>query len=137
MVIFWMVFEIICVGMGLPAGGYMMLQFSMLNRYEDILVDIGEEKWEKRGGEKQKRGTVADIVWGSLIMGVGFVLCKFLLQGFGEENAQKISNKLINMLVGDEQLDNSTVFRLTGVADVFKQVRGIMNGDFTGLMNWL
>jgi hypothetical protein len=134
MVIFWLLFEVICTMiLNLPAGGYTMLQFSMMHRYEDILVDIGEEAWELKGKGKKKRGTFWDIMWSSLVVGIGFVAFNFFLKGLGEDYAQRISGKLVTMLVGNESEGGNNTFKLAGVAEVFKTLKGLMNGDLSVL----
>lgn len=138
MVIFWLLLEVICTMIfNLPAGGYTMLQFSMIHRYEDILVDIGEEAWELKGKGKKKRGTFWDIIMGSLLVALGFVLFNFFLRGLGEEYAQRISGKLITMLIGNVADGEGSIFKMTGVADVIKTVKGLMSGDLSVLTGLL
>jgi hypothetical protein len=123
LIIMFLVIEVVCVKfMGLDAGGYTLSQIKAMNRYEKLLIEIGEKKMMIGGDSWPPEVRILFI--GLMNCGL-FILMKYLSSVLGPELVGYISPIVNGLFSG--ALDNSKTANLPDEIPQRQQ-------DMTGMM---
>jgi len=79
LVILWLFIEYMCCRLGLNISGYTMTQLKAMNKYETLLIKLGEKNYKTSFGEEREQWPVEfDILFMALINAVTFIVIKML-----------------------------------------------------------
>jgi hypothetical protein len=110
LVIAWLIFEFIMSKMGLNAGGFTVVQMRSMNRYDRLLIELGEENYSSKGEEKSPWPVWARILFMSLVNLAAFVVIKMLSGYIGEGMATTIVDTLSSYLSGTPAQPGEVLF---------------------------
>jgi hypothetical protein len=91
MVLGWLLIEAGCAYVGLNIKGYTLMQMQCMNRYERLLVELGESKYLAVGGSAGYQSTwpvELRILFISLVNAVVFIVLKLLSNYLGANDQQ-------------------------------------------------
>ena len=128
LIIMFLVIEVVCVKfMGLDAGGYTLSQIKAMNRYEKLLIEIGEKKLILMGGSWSPEVRILFI--GLFNCGL-FILMKYLSSVLGPELVGYISPIVNGLFSG--VFDNSKTASLPDELPQRQQdITGMLGGFAT------
>lgn len=101
LLILWLLIEVVgCRFLRLPFGGYTMNQFKYMNKYQMLLVELGERSYESTIGE----GWPVEIRIGimAIFNAVIFILVKMLADKVGSDMAEQLRELIANFLTQNQ-----------------------------------
>jgi hypothetical protein len=116
LVLFWAVIEIVLILIGINANGYTALQISLASQYDILLIELGEEKWNRSGGAVSS-SPIYDMVVSSLITLGIFLFIKFVTSMLGDDASNSVSSYIIGEMVRNKK-ERGSSGSLVGVRDV-------------------
>lgn len=101
LVIVWLVIEFFCIKIGLNIGGYTVVQMKSMNKYERLLMELGESNHKETAVEVKSNWPVEiRIIFMALVNAVMFIIIKMLASFIGDDNANKVVDTLSSYLSG-------------------------------------
>jgi hypothetical protein len=101
LIISWIILEVVCCYLGLKAQGYTAFQLKLMDSYDDILMELGEE-YELFGGFGWRPEVkLVFISLGSLLV---FVVTNYIVNFIGEKNASLLQNSFVLLFSGKEDI---------------------------------
>ena len=104
LVIMWLLIELFCIKIGLNVGGYTMAQMRSMNKYERLLIELGETNYKSAAADAasvQSNWPVeVRIFFMSLVNAITFIIIKMLASYIGEGMATTIIDGLASYLSG-------------------------------------
>ncbi len=121
LIVSWVILEYVCYKFGLNAKGFTIFQLKLLNYYDDILAELGEE-YEMFGGLNWRPEVKLLLIsFGSLLV---FVVANYLMSFIGEDNAKLLQNSFVMVFTGN---GNEIVNKISDFID--EKVMPVVNGD--------
>jgi hypothetical protein len=134
LIIMFLVIEVVCVKfLGLDAGGYTLSQIKAMNRYEKLLIEIGEKKLIMMGGNWSPEVRILFI--GLFNCGL-FILMKYLSSILGPELVGYIS-PIVNGLFSGVFDSSKTASLPDEVPQRQQDISGMLGGFATMAANAL
>lgn len=100
LVIMWLVIELFCIKIGFNMKGYTISQMKCMNKYERLLIELGETNYKSVEESKSKWPVEIRIFFMSIINAVTFIIIKMLANYVGENTANTIVDTLTSYLTG-------------------------------------
>ena len=105
LVIMWLLIELFCTKIGLNIGGYTVAQMRSMNKYERLLIELGENSYKSSvaaGGVGAQSSWPVEvrIFFMALVNAVTFIIIKMLAGYIGEGMATTIVDGLSSYLSG-------------------------------------
>jgi len=103
LVIMWLVIELFCTKIGLNIGGYTVSQMRAMNKYERLLIELGETNYKASITEANSQSNwpvEIRIFFMALVNAVTFIIIKMLANYIGENMATTIIDGLSSYLSG-------------------------------------
>jgi len=114
LVIMWLIIELFCSKLGLNIGGYTVSQMRSMNKYERLLIELGENSYKSSvvaGTNFQSSWPVeVRIFFLALVNAVTFIVIKMLANYIGEGVATTIVDGLSSYLSGSPPQPGQTLF---------------------------
>ena len=113
MVIMWLIIELTCTKIGLNAGGYTISQMSSMSKYERLLIELGETKYQETGGVGTGQNSWSPevrLLFMSMVNALTFIIVKTLSSYIGEGIANSIVDALSSYLSGSPPQPGQTLF---------------------------
>ncbi len=113
LVIMWLIIELFCIKIGLNIGGYTMSQMKGMNKYERLLIVLGETNYRTAGPETHVQSTWSpeiQILFMALVNAVTFILIKMLSDYIDERMATTIIEGLSSYLSGSTPQPGQILF---------------------------
>jgi hypothetical protein len=101
LIIMWLIIELACTKMGLHIQGYTMSQFKSMNKYERLLLELGEKNYKTSHSEMSDWPVEMNILFMALVNAVTFIVIKMLSEYINPDMAEKIINMMTSFLSGD------------------------------------
>lgn len=108
MVILWLFIEYACTKIGLNVGGYTMSQMKAMEKYEILLIKLGEKNYKYEFDPSNQWPVEFDILFMALINAIAFIVIKMLCDSVGMDKslANTIIDTISNYLSGNQQQPN-------------------------------
>ena len=104
LVIMWLIIELACTKIGLNIGGYTVSQMRSMNKYERLLIELGETNYKSSATEaataQSSWPVEVRILFIALVNAVTFIIIKMLASYIGEGMATTIVDGLSSYLSG-------------------------------------
>jgi hypothetical protein len=119
-VIMFLLIELFCTKIGLNIGGYTVAQMRSMNKYERLLVELGETNYKTsaaaNGGVPQQSSWPVEvrIFFMALVNAVTFIIIKMLANFIGEGIATTIVDALSSYLSGTPPQPGQVLFGGSG-----------------------
>jgi hypothetical protein len=111
MVIMWLGIEFICIKIGLNVSGYTMSQFKSMNKYERLLLELGEKNYSSSLLNDNNDWPVeVNIIFMALVNAVVFIIIKVLAEYIGEGFANTITEMMSTYLSGADPNPGNILF---------------------------
>jgi hypothetical protein len=113
LVIMWLLIELFCTKIGLNIGGYTVSQMRSMNKYERLLIELGETNYKSSGGEAASHSNwpvEVRIFFMALVNAVTFIIIKMLANYIGENMATTIVDGLSSYLSGSAPQPGQVLF---------------------------
>lgn len=115
LVIMWLLIELFCTKIGLKIGGYTVSQMRSMNKYEQLLIELGETKYKNDAATGQMTGqsdwpVEVRIFYTALVNAVVFIVIKMVADYIGEGMADTIVNALASYVTGSPSQPGQTLF---------------------------
>jgi len=113
LVILWLFIEYMCCRMGLDIRGYTMTQLKAMNKYETLLIKLGEKNYRSTFGEEREQWPVEfDILFMALINAVTFIIIKMLCESvnLNEKMAETVMETISTYLSGASPQPGNVLF---------------------------
>ena len=114
LVIMWLLIELFCTKIGLNIGGYTVTQLRSMNKYERLLIELGETNYKTSavggGGAQSNWPVEVRIFFMALVNAVTFIIIKMLANYIGEGMATTIVDSLSSYLSGTPPQPGQTLF---------------------------
>lgn len=111
LVIMWMVIEAIGTKIGLNCSGYTYSQFKSMNKYERLLLELGEKYYQTGDGEINNDWPVEfNILFMALINAITFIIIKILADYLGEGVATQIVDWMSSYLSDSNPKPSNMLF---------------------------
>ena len=114
LVIMWLLIELFCTKIGLNIGGYTVAQMRSMNKYERLLIELGETNYKNNsaaGGAQQSNWPIeVRIFFMALVNAVTFIIIKMLASYIGEGMATTIVDSLSSYLSGTPPQPGQVLF---------------------------
>jgi hypothetical protein len=127
MVIMWLIVEAVLTKMGLPIGGYTVMQLKSMNKYDQLLIELGETNYKSNGSVSimQSNWPVeARLFFMALLNAVAFIIIKMLSNVIGEGAAVPIIEGLMSFIAGTPPQPGQTLFGGPGASANPNQLPG-------------
>ena len=98
-----MIIELFCTKIGLNIGGYCISQMQSMNKYERLLIELGETNYRTAAVEIAAQSSwpvEIRLFFMALVNAVTFIIIKMLANYIGETTATTIVNGLTSYLSG-------------------------------------
>ncbi len=108
MVILWLFIEYACTKIGLNVGGYTLSQMKAMEKYEILLIKLGEKNYKYQYEESNQWPVEFDILFMALINAIAFIIIKMLCESINMDPglANTIVDTISNYLSGSQQQPN-------------------------------
>lgn len=113
LVIMFLLIELFCIKIGLNIGGYTVSQMRSMNKYERLLIELGETNYRATSGTGAAESTwpvEIRIVFMALVNAVTFIIIKMLSGFIGDGVATTIVDALSSYLSGTPAQPGSVLF---------------------------
>jgi hypothetical protein len=114
LVIMWLVVELAGIKLRLNIGGYTLSQMRSMNKYEQLLTELGENNYKNNAtavaGTQSNWPVELRILFVALINAVAFIIIKMLSSSLGEGIATTIVDGLSSILSGSPPQPGQTLF---------------------------
>ncbi|CAH6420951.1 Hypothetical protein HVR_LOCUS1330 [uncultured virus] len=113
LVIMWLLIELFCTKIGLNIGGYTVAQMRSMNKYERLLIELGETNYKTSGGAAAAQSSwpiEIRIFFMALVNAVTFIIIKMLAGYIGEGMATTIVDGLSSYLSGTPPQPGQVLF---------------------------
>jgi hypothetical protein len=111
LVIMWMVIEAIGTKIGLNCSGYTYSQFKSMNKYERLLLELGEKYYQTGDSEINNDWPVEfNILFMALINAITFIIIKILADYLGEGVATQIVDWMSSYLSDSNPKPSNMLF---------------------------
>jgi hypothetical protein len=114
LVIMWLLIELFCTKIGLNIGGYTVAQMRSMNKYERLLIELGETNYKASAAEAAAAGSSwpveVRIFFMALVNAVTFIIIKMLASYIGEGMATTIIDGLSSYLSGSPPQPGQVLF---------------------------
>jgi len=113
LVIMWLLIELSLTKIGLSIGGYTVSQMRSMNKYERLLIELGETNYKNSGGAA---GTQSNwpvevrIIFIALVNAVTFIIIKMLANYIGDGMATTVIDGLAAYLSGTPPQPGQVLF---------------------------
>jgi hypothetical protein len=114
LVIMWLIIELFCTKIGLSIGGYTISQMRAMNKYERLLIELGEksdrETVAATGGAQSSWPVEVRLFFMALVNAVTFIIIKMLAGYIGEGMATTVVDALSSYLSGSPPQPGQVLF---------------------------
>lgn len=113
LVIMWLIIELFCTKIGLNIGGYTVAQMRSMNKYERLLIELGETSYKASGGPAAAQSSWSPeirILFMALVNAVTFIIIKMLASYIGEGMATTIVDALSSYVSGTPPQPGTMLF---------------------------
>ena len=112
LVVMWLVVEFIGIKIGLNIGGYTISQMKAMNRYQRLLIELGEINYKSSAEAAAKNNWSVEvrILFLALINAVAFILINMLAKFIGEGTAKMIGDCISGFFAGETPQPGSLLF---------------------------
>ena len=115
LVIMWLLIELFCTKIGLKVGGYTLSQMRAMNKYEQLLIELGETKYKVDvvtgvASEQSDWPIEARIFFTALVNAVTFIIIKMVADYIGEGMADTIVNAIASYVTGSTAQPGQVLF---------------------------
>jgi len=110
LVIMWLVIEFVCIKIGLDVGGYAMSQFKSMNKYERMLIELGEKNYSYGMEGSNDWPVEFNILFMALINAITFIVIKWLSHHVNAETAENLVTMFTNMFSGETLQPGQVLF---------------------------
>jgi hypothetical protein len=116
LVVGWLLIEAFCTKIGLDVGGYTTTQMKSMNKYERLLIELGETNYKTKTTDQN--GTIVEnhwpvelrLIFTSLVNVVAFIIIKMLANVLGEGVANTIVDSLGSLFSGTTPAPSQSLF---------------------------
>ncbi|HSW75828.1 MAG TPA: hypothetical protein VLG50_02195 [Candidatus Saccharimonadales bacterium] len=138
LVIIWLFIEYLCCRIGLNISGYTMSQMKSINKYETLLIKLGEKNYRYTASDAEPYPVEFDILFMALINAVTFIIIKMLCESINmnENLANTIIESISTILSGSNPQPGNVLFGTphTGISDVPQNNTPMGNLDLPNLL---
>ena len=118
LVVVWLAIEGFCFKIGLDISGYTVSQMNAMNKYEQLLIELGETNYKTASegtGTQSQWPVEIRIVYASLVSAVGFIIIKMLASwvNMSPETLAPIINGIQAFFTGTTPQGNQQLFGST------------------------
>lgn len=112
LVIMWLLIELVGIKLNFPIGGYTMSQMKAMNKYQRLLIELGETNYQSSAQAAQKSNWPVElrIVFLALTQAVVFIVVKMLAGFLGEGGANMIIEAVGSFFSGETPQPGQVLF---------------------------
>jgi hypothetical protein len=110
----WLIIELACTKLGLNIGGYTVSQMKAMNKYQRLLIELGENNYVTYTNEikniQNKWPVEFRILFIALVNAVTFIIVKMLANHIGEGMASTIVDGITSYISGETPQPGQILF---------------------------
>ena len=114
LVIMWLIIELACTKLGLNIGGYTVSQMKAMNKYQRLLIELGENNYVTYTNEMKNIQNTWPvefrILFIALVNAVTFIIVKMLANHIGEGMASTIVDGITSYISGETPQPGQILF---------------------------
>lgn len=111
LVIGWLLIELFCTKVGLNIGGYTISQMKSMNKYQTLLIELGEKNFTTASmGAESEWSVELRLIFMALGNAIVFVVVKMISSFIGEQAANTIVDGVTSYLSGSPPQPSEVLF---------------------------
>lgn len=135
MVLLWLGIEFVCAKLGLNISGYTMLQLKTMNKYERLLIKLGERNYKYTSSEESTWPVEFDLIFMALVNAIIFIFIKLVCDYLNMSNKAEALTDYVSSYLSGVNPQPNTIINGHAIPDVPQNNNQFGNVDIASLLS--